>query len=368
MERLLRSAISELSTEFQVTVIGPKGCTTELPEIEFVYEANPYPLWRFLTRCLVLGVVAGRQKRPHAIFAGSGLTVPITLLVARLAGAAAVAQLHGLDLVARNPLYRLFFVRTFRFLDVALVNSRNTARLAIEQRILPNRVKVLHPGIRSAVPVDKTSREEFATMHLLQGKRVLLSVGRLTLRKGLSKFIETCMPTILQQYRNTVLIIAGGAPSDALKKDGNEPGAIRDAVDALGIQEHVVVLGPVSDHELDLCYANSNVFIFPAISVPGDVEGFGMVAVEAAARGIPSVAFDVGGISDAVDDGHSGCLVPAQDYETFARCVSRLLSEPRLISAESCINHAHKFSIAHFGHRLRTIFRNASAPHTRPDT
>lgn len=59
--------------------------------------------------------------------------------------------------------------------------------------------------------------------------------------------------------------------------------------------------------------------------VPGDVEGFGMVAIEAAAHGLPTVAFDVGGVADAVLVGRTGELAPAADYQTFASAVSRAL-------------------------------------------
>ena len=66
--------------------------------------------------------------------------------------------------------------------------------------------------------------------------------------------------------------------------------------------------------------------VFPVRDLPGDVEGFGMVAIEAAAHGLPTVAFDVGGVADAVVTHRNGHLVRAEDHAAFARAVCEMIS------------------------------------------
>lgn len=360
MERLLCNAVHELSTDFDVAVIGPAGCERALPETVETRGVAPYPLWRFLLSCLLNGIRLGRRFRPHIVLAGSGLTAPIALIVSRLTGALAVAQLHGLDLVARNLVYRCLFVTTLRRLDAVIVNSRNTGKLAARERVPSNHIHVVHPGISLPEPRAERTRIDPIAQHGLTGKKILLSVGRLTARKGLSEFIKQCMPDIVRHHPNSSLLIAGTPPKDALKSDVSEILQIERATTETGLDETVQLLGAVSDADLEMWYRNADIFVFPAVSVPGDVEGFGIVAIEAAARGVPTVAFAVGGIPDAVDDGFSGFLVQSGDYSAFTQKVTALLHDPSVISRDDCIRHARRFSVASFGRQLRQVFATLS--------
>jgi phosphatidylinositol alpha-1,6-mannosyltransferase len=85
----------------------------------------------------------------------------------------------------------------------------------------------------------------------------------------------------------------------------------------------------------------------------GDVEGFGMVALEAAARGVPTVGYAVGGVPDAVDQGVSGELVPAGDATALAQAIGRWLARPRRNVAAQCRAFAEHLSWPEFGRRLR---------------
>jgi len=368
MERLLYNAVNELSVSYDVAVIGPRGCEQAFPNLHAIKGISPYPLWRFLLSSFFQAVRLGRRFRPHIVFAGSGLTAPFAFLVSRLIGATAVTQLHGLDLVARNLLYRAFFVSMLRRLDAVIVNSHNTARLAAAKRIPADRIHVVHPGITLPTPSTSSSIREFISDNGLAGRKVLLSVGRLTTRKGLSRFIERCMPDIVRDHPNTTLLIAGDAPRNALMTDDSEIVRIRRAIAATGLQEQVHLLGAVPDKVLDLCYQSSDMFVFPAVPVPGDVEGFGIVAVEAAAHGVPTVAFAVGGIPDAVEDGVSGYLVQSQAYPEFTKQVIALLNNPDAISSQDCTRHARQYSVSAFGRQLRSAFELILEPFHRSDT
>jgi len=87
----------------------------------------------------------------------------------------------------------------------------------------------------------------------------------------------------------------------------------------------VQLLGQVDDKEIPALYAAADVFVFPLLETHGDVEGFGMVAVEAAAHGTPTVAFDCGGVSDAVADAISGVLVDSENYGEFGAAIARVV-------------------------------------------
>ena len=92
--------------------------------------------------------------------------------------------------------------------------------------------------------------------------------------------------------------------------------------------------------------------MFPVRDMPGDVEGFGMVAIEAAAHGLPTVAFDVGGVADAVADGVSGRLVRSGDEEAFAAAVLAELAQAGTGRRERARAFATSFSWERFGREV----------------
>ena len=98
--------------------------------------------------------------------------------------------------------------------------------------------------------------------------------------------------------------------------------------DAAGIGQHLRFLGVITDpQELACAYESAALHIFPVRQLPGDPEGFGMVAIEAAAHGLPTVAFATGGVVDAVAEGESGHLVASGDYLSLAQAALQILAD-----------------------------------------
>ncbi|MEO0666163.1 MAG: glycosyltransferase family 4 protein, partial [Pseudomonadota bacterium] len=106
----------------------------------------------------------------------------------------------------------------------------------------------------------------------------------------------------------------------------------------------LIVTGRLSLDDIKRLYARAICNILLAENVPGRREGFGLVLVEAAALGCPSIASDVGGIPEAL--GETGAKVPAGDIEAAARAASRFAADDqyRADAAEAAREHARAFS------------------------
>lgn len=353
MERLNQHIAEEISLEADVTVVGPEGCRQHLPERITVREVPTRPLWRFLLRSMI---AAWREAEGDIaiVMAGSGLTAPAALLAAWRSGARSVAYVHGLDLVARHPVYRWLWMPTLRRLDVAFANSASTADLAMRAGVARGNVLVLHPGARipDAAPADDAG---FRARFGLGDAPLMLSVGRLTERKGLQEFVAAALPKIVALHPDARLVIIGDDAPDALHKGDVDAGQrLLETAAALGLQDCLCRLGPCDDTTLGQAYASAGVHVFPVRHVPGDIEGFGMVAIEAAAHGLPTVAFAVGGVPDAVADGRSGYLLRPGDYEGFADRVCDVLAAGRAAPMRATARaFARDFAWERFGERLR---------------
>jgi phosphatidylinositol alpha-1,6-mannosyltransferase len=107
--------------------------------------------------------------------------------------------------------------------------------------------------------------------------------------------------------------------------EGPEREEILTAASAAGIRGRVHVLGRVADETLDAAYALADVFVMPNVPVAGDMEGFGLVALEASSAGLPVVASALEGIRAAVRHGENGLLVQPEDAPGFARAISAVL-------------------------------------------
>lgn len=372
MERLNYHVYLELEKEFEVCVAGPDGCQNYLaPHTAFSLFPHK-PVGLFLVKSLIATYRFAVKEKPDLIIAGSGVTALAALIGGRRVSAKVMVFLHGLDILYPHPIYQLLFLPAIRACDGIWVNSAHTARLALQKKIAAEKINILHPGV-SLPNGDElvTDPAYFKKSFAISDNRILLlSVGRLTERKGLPEFIRYCLPKIASEFPDILLIIIGNEATDALSKQSNITSKIKQAAIDANVESHVLLLGQVSESDLTQAYLGSELLIFPVLDLPGDVEGFGMVAVEAAAHGLPTAAFAVGGVTDAVAHNISGWLVKPGDYVEFSKTILNYLKRLNgfqpvtgdTVSKSNCQQHAAKFSWDLFGQRLRRICGTIVSP------
>lgn len=362
MERLIGKAIRHLQTRYIVRVVGPSGCKPLLPDAVSAVELPLRPLPLFLMKALLASFYQAFRYRPATILAGSGLTVPMAWMTARLLGARCAVYLHGLDVEMHHVVYRWLWRPLFRRCDVVIVNSQFTRRLACEAGVDPGRIHIVHPGTELPdLSVARQAREQFRRAHRLGSSPLVLYVGRMSPRKGLQVFVQDIFPRILQLQPDSHLVVVGGEPTAALVHQSGEYDRIRHVLAANGLERSTTFLLEAEDATLHQAYFASDVLIFPLQDRPHDHEGFGMVVLEAAAHGLPSVAFDLGGVSDAIDEGRTGTLIVAGENQRFAEATINYLSQPAdLQTRQYRSQFAQGFSWDRFGQGLLEALESAS--------
>lgn len=358
MERLNWHMAEELAKGADVRIVGPQGAAVIAPAGVAVREAPLKPLWKFLVRALHLAWHESRRWRPDIVLAGSGLTAPLAWLAARACGARTAAYVHGLDIAIEHPFYRALWRPAIRRMDVLIANSQPTAALCRRISVPAGRIAIVHPGVElPPEPLASANKDSpttnFRKIHGLGNRPILLSVGRLSTRKGLREFVSHALPQIVTKHPDALLLVIGDAPAQALHAQAQSPQSIQAAADAAGVGHNLRFLGTITDYtELGAAYRAADVHVFPVRELPGDPEGFGMVAVEAAAHGLPTVAFATGGIVDAVAEDRSGRLVASGDYARFADAVGETFDQRDALRA-TCRDFARGFAWPVFGEKLR---------------
>lgn len=370
MERLLWHLVDELGKYQKIRVIGPVGCRALVPENVKATEVTIRTFPLFLAHTLWASLVETLGRRPAVVLAGSGLTAPFAWIAARLTRAHCAVYLHGLDIESNNPGYRRLWHPFLRRMDCVIANSNFTRSVAIRTGIKEERLHTVLPGVSLPdLGIAKTCRSAFRSRYDIGDAPVMLYIGRITERKGLDVFVKQIFPNIIQKHPTAKLVVIGDEPALALTKSV----PIRARIDATlrqhGLAPNVLFLGPraYDDIEITEAYFAADVHIFPVQDRPGDNEGFGMVAVEAAAHGLPTVAYDSGGVRDAVADGRSGHLIKAGDAAAFSNAVFRELTHGARPSLPAR-RFSESLEWSQFGQSLNTIIRDLSAPPTSPST
>lgn len=349
MERLLYNLVIGTSSYANVTVIGPRGCQAPLPKDLTVLECPTNPL-RFILLSTCKAVFTLLRKKHDIVVGGSGLNAPTLALLKVFFGVKTISLVHGLDLVAPNFAYQRVFIRSLKGCDKIIANSENTKRIAITRNIQEEKIRVVHPGVHIQDQPTENEKSEFIARHKIPFSKFILFTGRFTKRKGLPPFIEECLPDILSENPDIGLVIVGEVPDNAINKS-NDMKSVLQAIREQKLEEKVILLGHLDEHDLRCAYATAHIQILPLVETLGDVEGFGMVSVEAAAQGTPTLGFREGGLEEATNQS----LANPGDYCELTKQINHALKNPKPID---CVLHAKRFSWDKYHAAMREILVN----------
>jgi phosphatidylinositol alpha-1,6-mannosyltransferase len=210
--------------------------------------------------------------------------------------------------------------------DVVTAVSQYTRRRVASAFGPQAALEILSPGVDCATfHSDPGARAEIRRRHRLGDAPVVLCVSRLVARKGQDMLVRA-LPAIRRQVPGAVLLLVG---------DGPRRPALHRLAESSGVSDAVVCTGAVSWTDLPAYYAAGDVFAMPCRTRGHglDVEGFGLVFLEASATGLPLVVGNAGGAAETVRVGDTGELVNGRDVAAVTRAVATLLADPEAAAA-----------------------------------
>jgi phosphatidyl-myo-inositol dimannoside synthase len=269
-----------------------------------------------------------RIARPRGSVLHCGRALPEGLwawMTKILTGTPYVCWSHGEDASSAwaSREYHVLMPRIYNAADAVLANSRNTARILSELGVDASRVTVVYPGVDTVRFSPGVDGRSIRRRHGLEGKFVLLSVARIERRKGHDLVLQA-LARLVPALPSLHYLIVG---------DGGERARLEAMTAELGLGRCVTFAGKVTEADLPRYYAACDVFAHPNRVEGTDLEGFGLVFLEAAASGRPSIGGNSGGVPEAVQDAATGLLVSGTDTDELAQAIARLHASPAHLQA-----------------------------------
>ena len=213
-------------------------------------------------------------------------------------------------------------------------------------------IEIVAPGVEHAFFAPRDRGGARAALDLPNDVPVLLFVGRIQPLKG----PDVAIRALHELGRPDVLLLVVGGASGAAG-DGELEQA-HQLVDELGLHDQVQFVPPQPHHILSTYYRAADVVVVPSRS-----ESFGLVALEAAACGVPVVASAVGGLQSLVDHGETGFLVTQRDPKAFATAIAQILDDPLLAATMStaAATRASRYTWSFAAARLRRLYTDLTS-------
>jgi len=277
----------------------------------------------FLTFAFLRGLFLCWTKPIQCIYVSDGLLSPLGLLLKVLTRKPVVCNIHGRDIAFEFAPYQIIVPWCLQRVNRVICVSQALKEECLKRKVSEKILTVIPNGVDlEDFNNGGEGRERLEEMVgiSLEDKKVLLTVGRLVPKKGVDAFISNVLPRIVQSDPSIIYLVAGDGPLKA---------RIESMVTQSGLQNHVFLLGKVlmEGGLLTALYQEADVFVMPNVPVADDMEGFGIVALEAGASALPVVASKVDGIAEAVRDGENGILLEHTDHQGFADTIQNLLRD-----------------------------------------
>ena len=271
-------------------------------------------------RLLTISLCLSFRHRFRFVHAGRVLPEGlIALIVSRIMKIPVVVYAHGEEITTWRQACKFKVMQfAYRHADRVVANSKFTREELIKIGVDTKRIVIIHPGVDTEIFRPGLYTADLrASIGLGEKDRLILSVGRLTRRKGFD-----------QTIRAVARLHHKGLPVHyAIAGIGEDRSYLSSIAEKYHVCERIHFLSHVQEKDLPRWYNAADIFVMPNREIAGDTEGFGMVFLEAAACKKPVIAGKAGGTEGAVLDGITGLRVDGSSLEELTDAIEVLLRD-----------------------------------------
>ncbi len=326
---------------------------------DLIWKSNYPRIIFFLTVVFRALLKIRRNPDIKVIYVNDGLMSLVCTPLLWFTKVPIVATIHGLDINFPSKFYQNWAKKYLNRFSQIIAVSEPTRNLCIKKGILPEKVTL----VENAVDINFTEEPEDPDFRKKLGKEIkvdlsdkfiLVSLGRGIPRKGFNWFAKNVVPKLPDKV--VYLVLARKNPQEKLfnliekltskslfekirllvgaEIDGK---ALQQTIIDQNLQGKVYLLSQFSDSRSKIfqIIKHSDLFIMPNIAIPGDYEGFGLVALEAASQGTLTLAANVDGIPSAVKNEENGLLINPGDAKHWADTIQFLISNPQILKEKA---------------------------------
>lgn len=245
---------------------------------------------------------------------------------------------HGMDiLIPQTSKWKLFWLnKILQAADLVVANSEFTKQQLLNFQVPEDKIEIVFPGVSLTQSVSAEKLEELKNTYNIQDKKIILSVGRLVKRKGFYKVLDI-LPKIIKRVPEALYVVIGSGP---------EADNLHQMVEQKQVTNNVLFLNNINDEDLAAWYNLADVFVMPCEQIGADVEGLGIVFLEAAMAKKPIVVGNSGGAAETVKHGYSGFLIDPESSDELYQALLKLLTDTNF--AQRLGNYGHDWVIKNF--------------------
>jgi len=270
------------------------------------------------------GVLEARRKGPydiihahdwHSAFAAKSLKHALKIPLAFTIHSTEHGRNRGIHSDLQRYIHEIEWMATYEAWRIICCSNYMSDELRRIFSLPQDKIDVIPNGIDQVVAPDKGFANEVKSHYAKAGDFLVFYIGRLVYEKGVHVLLSS-IPKVLEEVGNVKFVIAG---------DGYYQNVLREKAQRLGIEDHVVFAGRISDATRDALYVAADAAVFPSLYEP-----FGIVALEGMMKGTPVVVSDTGGLSEVVRHEETGVKVYPGDADSLGWGIKKVLLDESL--------------------------------------
>lgn len=284
---------------------------------------SKFPIWPRWVSGLIKTFFYARSEKVEVLWAGQILPIgTICLFLKKVLKLPYFISCHGTDLLTAisNSRKKNLIKKILNNASLVTANSNYTKKILQGLGVANEKIIIIYPCPNDLIDVEPQKLKLLEEKFNKKNNKIILSVGRLVPRKNFTKLI-CLIPEVLKTHPHIIYLIVGNGPEEK---------NLQKIIDKNNLHNSIKILTNINNSDLPYYYSLCDIFVLIPVELANEIEGFGMVYLEAGLHQKPVIASKSGGVADAVIDQKSGLIIDADSDKEIKEAIIKLLDQPNL--------------------------------------